>query len=346
MQGIISTDAGDFDKEKFDALIEVRARTLEGLRAALLDEGYREVTTASLVNVAGSCENPQASFKLDYYGKETHLSQSAQLQLEALVIRLQRGFFAVNNSFREEHFEDPEAKARRLSEFTLVEAERPYEGLVEADALEKLIREEERVVRRAVSHVLGASAKSVDVLGGDLAYLSKVLVTPFNRITYNDALSMLSAQGSNYSFGHDLDIRDERRILQAFDNVPTFVTYFPASIKFFNMKRTDDGQRVYSVDLLMPKLGEASGGALREQDGEKIKEQLRESRIGRQLASSGIDPIEPFREYFKVFEQESPCLRGGYGIGFERFIGFLIGSNDILNTIAYESMTSRVQRQN
>ncbi len=135
MKGIINTRLGRFSKEKFNALLNVRSAALAALREALNKASYTEVSTSSLVNIAGSCENPYASFRLNYYGREAHLSQSAQLQLEALVIRLKRGVFTVNNSFREENYYDPETKGRRLSEFTLVESEKPYERLSPENAL-------------------------------------------------------------------------------------------------------------------------------------------------------------------------------------------------------------------
>ncbi len=113
-----------------------------------------------------------------------------------------------------------------------------------------------------------------------------------------------------------MNIREERKILAQFDNIPTFVTHYPTKIKFFNMKRTEDGKRVYSVDLLMPKLGETTGGAIREERGEKIKEYLRESKIGEFLRELKIKPEVPFAEYFNLFDEEMPLIRGGFGIGF------------------------------
>lgn len=335
---VIRTKLGNFSKEKFNSLINVRDITLESFREILRKIGYSEVTTSSLVNIAGSCENPNASFTLNYYGREAHLSQSAQIQLEAIVIRLKRGVFTVNNSFREENYEDPEAQGRRLSEFTLIEPERPYKSKTLEDSLQELINEETKVVKTTIKKVLEQSLKDIEILGGNTEYLIKILSKQFQRISYDEALKILGSSGKKNYFGMDFGIREEREILRYFDNTPTFVSYFPASIKFFNMKRTTDGQRVYSVDLLMPNLGETSGGALREENGERIKKQLRESRIGKHLIEKGQDPIVPFTEYFNLFEQELPVLRGGYGIGFERFIGFLINSNDILDTIRYKTL--------
>lgn len=338
MGNIITTGLGKFSKDKFNALLNVRAVALTALREALVQDGYTEVSTSSLVNIAGSCENPYASFKLNYYGREAHLSQSAQLQLEALVIRLKRGVFTVNNSFREENYDDPAAKGRRLSEFTLIEPEKPLSGLSAEAALDEIIATEERIIKFAVKNVLVGQRKDIELLGGNVRYLKSILNQPFCRLTYDEALVLLNQQGGRYQFGDDLNISEERQILTHFENRPTFVTHYPAKIKFFNMKRTSDGLRVFSVDLLMPRLGETIGGAVREEDGKKIQQYLLESKIARYIQEQSGDPLEPFREYLNLFKQEKPILRGGFGIGFERFVGFLLNSNDILETIAYRAL--------
>ncbi len=337
-QDVIRTGLGDFSKEKFNALVNVRSTALKGLREALEYRGYVEVTTSTLVNIAGSCENPHASFKLNYYGREAHLSQSAQIQLEKLVIGLKRGVFTVNNSFREENYDDPEAEGRRLSEFTLVEPERPYEGLTPDKALDGIIEEQAEVIKYASQRVVEQCSQDIKRLGGDVDYLRRVIPSRFEIITYDEALELLNKDGKQYKFGDDLGVLEERAILGHYSNTPTFVTHHPTAIKFFNMKRTPDGQRVYSVDLLTPRLGETTGGAVREEDGEIIKQHLRESRIGEYLKERGQDPVIPFTDYFDVFTQEKPLLRGGYGIGFERFVGFLLQSNDILDTVAYRTL--------
>ena len=334
----ITTGLGVFSKEKFNALLNVRGFAMAAFREVLHREGHVEVTTSSLVNIAGSCENPYASFNLNYYGREAHLSQSAQLQLEALVMRLRRGVFTVNNSFREENYDDPEAAGRRLSEFTLIEPERPYENHSGEEVLDNIMMTEERIMKFVIRRLLDVAAKDIEILGGDIAYLANVLAQPFQHLTYSEALRILNGVEGPYVFGDDLGIREERRLLAHFNGIPTFVTHFPAKLKFFNVKRTPDGDGSYTADLLMPKLGETVGGAVREEDGEKIAGYLLDSKVAQYIREHGGDPLEPFAEYFKIFREEPPVTRGGFGIGFERFIGFLIGSNDILNTIAYRAM--------
>jgi len=338
MENVITTGLGKFSKDKFNALLNVRSTALNAIRKALIQNGYTEVSTSSLVNIAGSCENPYASFSLNYYGREAHLSQSAQLQLEALVIRLQRGVFTVNNSFREENYDDPETKGRRLSEFTLIEPEKPYKNLTPEQILDAIISTEEKIIKFAIKKVLETCKKDVALLGGQVDYLKSILSKNFARLTYDEALELLNKSNGNYKFGDDFGALEERKILAHFDNIPTFISHYPAKIKFFNMKRTPDGERVYSVDLLMPRLGETTGGAVREEDGKKIKQYLLNSKIAKYITAQNGDPLLPFQEYLNLFKQEKPTMRGGFGIGFERLVGFLLNSNDILETIAYRSM--------
>jgi asparaginyl-tRNA synthetase len=338
MSDKIATGLGAFSKAKFDSLLNVRSTALDSIRSALAGRGFTEVSTASLVNIAGSCENPHASFTLNYYGREAHLSQSAQIQLESLVLRLRRAVFTVNSSFREENYDDPEMTGRRLSEFTLIEPETPMLGHHPESALDELIRLEEAVLKESTTRLLDCREEDIASLGGDPAYLADVVSKPFERITYDDCLDFLNASGGNYAFGYDLSIREERAILAHFGNRPVFVTHFPTAIKFFNMKRTPDGQRVYSVDLLTPRLGETSGGAVREESGAVIRDSLLHSKVAQVVADTGGDVLETFNEYLSIFDDEPPILRAGFGIGFERFVGFILKSNDILDTIAYRTL--------
>ncbi|MBI2631871.1 hypothetical protein HYW75_02620 [Candidatus Pacearchaeota archaeon] len=355
MSKTIKTSLGEFDKEKITALINVRSLVLDHIRRYFRKSNFTEVTTSSLVNIAGSCENPYASFPVNYYGKEAHLSQSAQLQLEALVLRLRRPFYTINNSFREEHYNDPEQAGRRLTEFTLIESEWPLD---KKSTPEQGLNDVIETQIDTIVYGLGGETRKLTSLAFDTfcyrenpklninwEYLVNVLVQldrgrskPLNVINYDGALELLNEQGYNHKFGDDLGIKEERLILKHFDNLPVFVTHFPASLKFFNLKRTPDGLRTYSVDLLLPPLGETIGGGVREENIDTLKQQYIESRVANYLREKGRDPIAPFSEYFSIFEQEAPLLRAGYGLGFERFIGFLLNSNDILNTIAYRTL--------
>jgi asparaginyl-tRNA synthetase len=327
-----------FHRERFSALIDIRATALDATRRFLSVHKYTEITVASLVNLAGSCENPFASFTLPYYGREAHLSQSAQLQLEALVIRLRRGVYTVGSSFRAEHFDDPETAGRRLSEFTLIEPEGCFKAADPEANLAALAEVVEALVREVTRHVLEVNERQLTLLRGDPRPLAAAIEAPFIQMSYDEAIRLLNRRrGFQVAFGQDFGMAAERELLRACER-PVFLTRFPSAIKFFNMKRTEDHARVHSLDLLLPPLGEAVGGAVREEDGDVIARQLEESKTGEYLRVRNQTPRTAFAEYFSLFDVEPQVHRGGFGLGFERFIGFLLNSTDILETIAYRTL--------
>lgn len=338
---LIWTPLGNISKSSYWPLVEVRATALKALREGIEKEGHTEVTTSSIVNVAGSCENPNFSFPLDFHGKPAFLVQSAQLQLEVLVLRMNKGVYTVNNSFREENYEDPESAGRRLSEFTLVEAEKPYPALNPAVILEKNISVLGRVIKHAIGKCLSEVSNSISFLAesrtAHVNYLEKVVRSDFSVISYQDALRVLNQKRESVRFGDDLTMKHERLLLAYSGGTPLFVTQHPASIKYFNMKRSLDGKICFSVDLLMPKLGETAGGSVRAETIGETRIQLKDSKMGEYYREHGLDPETFFHEHFKAMGEEKPTPRAGFGIGFERFAAFLLESNDILHTVRYKS---------
>lgn len=358
------TAIGKFDQERWDSIVRLRHSVLLAIEEFLVSKKYLKVTTSSLVNVAGSCENPFASFELPYYGnRKAHLSQSAQIQLENMVHRGNgTSVYTVNNSFREEDHNDPDpAQAgRRISEFTLIEPERMVKATTPDDALKQLIKEEEEVIKHVLKKVLKENEKEIKILGGDIELLKKSLKSQFKVITYEEAIALLNKRGGKfkyylkngktikehtgkeYVYGDDFGIREERVILEEFNFVPTFVTHFPREMKFFNMKQREDGV-TYSADLLMWKMGETIGSAVRECDPKIALKHLKESKIGDYLKDRELKPEEVFGEYFSALKDSSIKMTIGYGIGFERLIGNIIQSNDILNTMQHNPIAPGIR---
>lgn len=334
-----TTPLGAFSRSRLAALLSVRHYALASLRSFLYSRGFREVTVSSLVNIAGSCENPSASFSLPYYGREAHLSQSAQLQLESIVLRLQWKVFTVNNSFREEDFEDPTAPGRRLSEFTLIEPECPYSPSVPDEvALGELRNLVEDTVRAGLIGVLRDCEQSLVELGSDILYLQRVHETRFATLSYEEAAGIIRRSKCDWVEGSDLGIREELAILREMDNIPTFITGYPASLKFFNLKTDPGTGRSWNLDLIAPRLGELVGGGLRETNIGRLRRQLENSKIHKFLQERGSSSEHQFHEYLRLFHEEDAVPRFGFGVGFERFVGFLLQSNDILETITYRSL--------
>jgi aspartyl/asparaginyl-tRNA synthetase len=317
-------------KERLAALIQLRSIVLRSLRRWLQENGFEEVTASSIVNFAGSCENPYASFPIDVYGQTAYLAQSAQLQLEPVVLRLKERVFTQATSFRAEDYDDPESPGRRLSEFTLIEAEAPFPTGNPDTALDDLLNIIESMVKRTIAYALDHSQEAIGLLGGNIDFLRKVTETQFSRITWSAARRLIDQEDSPRL---DFGMVEERKILSQHGNFPVFITTHPSEIKFFNLKRSEDDKHCFSVDLLLPPLGETVGGGLREENAKKIKQSLIGSRVGKILAGRNEDSMEVFRQYIEVLKEEEELLRGGFGLGFERFVAFLIGTNDILETV-------------
>lgn len=335
----IETKLGAFSKKKFNDLIDVRELTLTSIRGKLKAKGLVEVLTASLVNIAGSCENPNAAFTLPYYGREVHLSQSAQIQLETLVVALNRSFFTVNNSFREENFEDPSSKDRRLSEFTLIEPEFVFQGFDADINLLILKKEIEELLKYVIHQNLSNLESKLYSLGSDVNYLSRILQVSFPTITYSDAIHILNDSNKKklYIEGDEINIQEEMVLLKYFDYLPFFISHFPINQKLFNVKIKDQ-YFSYSLDLIAPKLGEVIGCGVREENIDLIEIQLLKSKVGEFIRLKKGNPLTEFDEYFNTIRQSEIIPHGGFGIGFERLIGFLLQSNDILETISYRSL--------
>jgi asparaginyl-tRNA synthetase len=332
---------GVFSKKKMAALLDVRDAASWAIRLFLREEGFTEVTTATIVNIAGSCENPYASFPLEFYGGEAYLSQSAQLQLEPLVLRLKRRVFTSSMSFRAENYDDPESPGRRLSEFSLAEIEMPFEGLDADEALSRLADLIERFVKFVTKEVMSSQRSALELLGADFDFLSSWVGEPFQRLTWDQAMDLLDSKCHEEE---DIGIREERAILRRLRNRPALISRHPDAIKFFNIKRTADRTRCYSVDLLMQPMGEILGGAIREEAVHRLRESLHCSKIAEFLAERGVDVDGPFQIYFDLLQSEPPLLRGGFGLGFERYISCLIGSSDILQAVAHRVLHPRLRR--
>ncbi|MBI3976357.1 MAG: hypothetical protein HY334_08210 [Armatimonadetes bacterium] len=295
-------------------LIEFRAAMMDTVFAHCRAEGFVELDTPEITLGTGACEEVPTVFRIDFLGRTQFLRQTAQLDLEVAVVRwglprvITRG-----RSFRAE----PRIDGRHLCEFPLVEAEaRDW-------TLGDLVAHEQRLVRAVIEAALEHPA-----LPAGRAELLRRDLNSFHVIPYADAIRLLGRE-----WGDDLKAADEAALTERFGIVS--VTRYPREIKFFNMLDTRDNgaATVECCDLLLPLAGETFGSSAREYDPGILRDKLYSSRMYRQLVDAGGDP-QVFDPYLALFDH-GPVQRAGYGLGFDRLIQYLWGTEDVTAVIPF-----------
>ncbi len=307
--------------EALSAVVSVEAEMLKAARQYFDNFGFTEVVVPHITKATGACENIDTMFALDYFGQRSYLVQTGQLYLEALIHRL-GNVYCIGPSFRAE----PDVDNRHVAEFTLIEMEL-------ACNFEELLEHIECIVHSMIHRVAQNKKQELAVLGVDTKRLLGVKL-PFQRIDYGEAVEILQSLGLDVKWGDDLKSVHEKKIVEHFNNAPTFITHYPEAIKFFNMKRNaHDAKIVNSADLILPYSGECVGSAEREHEYNMLVEKLSKSNMLRMLERRG-GSIEDFRWYLDhVKDGIEP--HAGCGIGLNRVVQFVLGTDDIRACTAY-----------
>lgn len=307
--------------ETLSAVMKVRAILLASVRRVYQEEGLTEVTPPCMVQT--QVEGGSTLFKMDYYGEEAFLTQSSQLYLETLLPSL-GDVYSIQESFRAEKSHT----RRHLSEYTHIEAELAFLSF------EDLLTHIETVITKTIQYVL-----EDPVAGPLIKQLNPGFVAPklpFKRMTYLDALDWLNEngipneEGESFKFGDDIAEAAERKMTDII-GVPILLNRFPAEIKSFYMKKCSDDPRVTeSVDVLMPTVGEITGGSMRIYDVEELSAGFERE---------GIDPSS----YYWYIDQRKygTCPHGGYGLGTERILAWLCNRFTVRDCSLYPRFAGR-----
>ena len=280
-----------------------------------------QVTTMDLKNVPLT-EDGKVDFSQDFFGKPTNLTVSGQLNGETFAMAF-RNIYTFGPTFRAENSNT----TRHAAEFWMIEPE-----IVFAD-LQDLMRLEEDMIKYIISYVLEHAPEEMAFFNqfmdkGLLDRLNNILANDFGRITYTEAVELLSKHNDKFeypvSWGCDLQTEHERYLTEQVFKKPVFVTDYPKDIKAFYMKLNPDGKTVAAVDCLVPGVGEITGGSQREDNYDLLKSRIEEL---------GMNPAD--YDFYMDLRKYGSARHAGFGLGFERMVMYLTGIGNIRDAIPF-----------
>ena len=263
----------------------------------------------------------KVDFKQDFFGKETNLTVSGQLEGELAALALGQ-VYTFGPTFRAENSNTP----RHLAEFWMIEPEMAFYDIDDNMDLA------EDMLKHLIRYVLDHCPDDIEFLNKmydkELAgRLRAVATSTFRRITYTEAIDMLLASGTPFEFpvswGVDLQ-KEHENYLVDYCKGPVILTGYPRDIKAFYMKQNDDGKTVRAMDVLFPWIGEIIGGSQREEDFEKLQRRIAEMNI----------PEKNLWWYLET-RKYGTVPHSGFGLGFERLMLFVTGMTNIRDVIPF-----------
>jgi asparaginyl-tRNA synthetase len=261
-------------------------------------------------------------FGQDFFGRETFLTVSGQLEAEIAASAL-TNVYTFGPTFRAENSNT----SRHLAEFWMVEPEIAFCDLdASADLAEAFLKHVFESVLSNCSDDMAFFNQRID--NTVLETVEHIVRTPFERITYTEAISILERCGESFEFpiewGVDLQSEHERYLTEKHIGKPTIVTDYPASIKAFYMYVNDDGKTVRALDVLVPKVGEIIGGSQREHRLDVLEPRM---------ADHGLAETDYW--WYLDLRRYGSVPHSGFGLGFERLVQFVTGMANIRDVIPF-----------
>ena len=310
----LNSRALDMRNQKTASIFKLRHHVLESIRDTLTTKKFIEITTPKIIGSAS--EGGANLFELEYFGKQAYLAQSPQLYKEQMTIGLER-VFEISSFYRAEKSHT----GRHLSEFTSVDIEAAMMDYTDVmDILESIIVD----VFKNTSEKCKNEQREI---GTEI----QVPKSPFERITYKQALDELNSADIKLEFGDDLLDSHLRKIGEKHPGF-FFLTDWPMKLKpFYIHEKDDDDTLSRSFDLQYGYL-ELSSGGRRLHDPEQLKSRLKEQ---------SLDPTS-FEEHLKTFGWGMPP-HSGWGMGLDRLMTVLIGIDNVREVVLYPRDPDRLK---
>ena len=284
-------------------------------------------------------EEGKIDYTQDFFGKQTNLTVSGQLEVETAMLGMSK-VYTFGPTFRAENSNT----SRHLAEFWMIEPEVAFNDLIDnmdlaEDFLKYLIQ---YALDNNIDDLLFLSNRQLEEEKGKpenertmelIEKLKFVLENEFARVTYTEAIEILKNSKPNKKkkfnyiiteWGADLQSEHERFLVEKHFKKPVILVDYPASIKAFYMKQSEDGKTVRAMDVLFPQIGEIIGGSQREENYEKLKSKINQLQI----------PEEDLWWYLDTRKFGS-VVHSGFGLGFERLMLFVTGMGNIRDVIPF-----------
>ena len=328
----------------FGAMARVRSAAAYAIHSFFQQRGFQylqtPIITASDAEGAGSMfrvttldldnppRRPAADGRLavdaaeDFFGRPAFLTVSGQLEAEIFAMALSN-VYTFGPTFRAENSNT----SRHLAEFWMVE---PEVAFCELDGLAELA---EDFLKHIFAEILARCPEDMAFFNQwhnpqTIANLERIIHSPFERLTYTEAVALLTQSGESFEFpvqwGVDLQSEHERYLTEKRIGRPVIVTDYPREIKAFYMRINDDDRTVRAMDVLAPGIGEIIGGSQREERREVLE---------RRMTESGLKPDDYY--WYLDLRRYGTVPHAGFGLGFERTVQFITGVANIRDVIPF-----------
>ncbi|MCL1941356.1 MAG: asparagine--tRNA ligase [Synergistaceae bacterium] len=271
-------------------------------------------------------EEGAVDFGQDFFGKQTGLTVSGQLEAECMALAFDK-VYTFGPTFRAENSNT----ARHAAEFWMIEPEIAFADLYDNMELGK------GLLQSVLDEVLNACGAEMRFLNdfydkGLIERLEHIAGSDFAHLTYTEAIRLLEPHKDEFSYpvfwGCDLQTEHERYITEKIYKGPVFVTDYPKDIKAFYMRMNDDGKTVAAMDCLVPGVGEIIGGSQREE---------RLDMLEKRIAEMGMNPAD--YSWYLDLRRYGSVKHAGFGLGFERLLMYMTGIANIRDIVPFPRTT-------